>query len=326
MTDVVAGNDGMSTGISVGAGEHQWNFRYCTEFILKGSQISEDAIKDTLAPMGDSLVVVGDTHLARVHIHTGQPEDVLQYAATLGQVSSIKVDDMLVQHTTRFQDSNAVKRTSVIAVVLGDGLKELFYNAGVELVVDGGPTQNPSTSELVAAIEAVASSDVIILSNHKNIYPVAAQAAEMTPKKTVVLRTASAVEGLSALLAYVDEASTEENISRMREASGHIKTGEVAVASRSTTQSGVEVLSGDSIGIFEGKIQVSCAQPKDAAVDLVTAMIGPYDEIVTLYYGDSIQKEEAEALQSALKRRHENVEIELYYGGQPYAQYIISVE
>ena len=326
VSDGVTIDDGMLAGMSVEAGEHQWNFRYCTEFILKGSQISEDDIKNTLAPMGDSLVVVGDTHLARVHIHTGQPEDVFKYASTLGQVSSIKVDDMLVQHTARFQDSDAVKRTSVIAVVLGDGLKELFYNAGAELVVDGGPTQNPSTSELVAAIEAAASSDVIILSNHKNIYPVAAQAAEMTPKKTVVLRTASAVEGLSALLAYMDEASTEENVSRMREASGHIKTGEVAVASRSTTQSGVEVLSGDSIGIFGGKIQVSCAQPEDAAIDLVTAMIGPYDEIVTLYYGDSIQKEEAEALQSALKRRHENVEIELYYGGQPYAQYIISAE
>jgi DAK2 domain fusion protein YloV len=324
--DVVAGDDGVLTGMPVDAGEHHWNFRYCTEFILKGSHISEDAIKNTLDSMGDSLVVVGDTHLARVHIHTGQPEDVLQYASTLGQVSSIKVDDMLVQHTARFQDSNTEKRTSVIAVVLGDGLKELFYNAGAELVVDGGPTQNPNTADLVTAIETVASSDVIILSNHKNIYPVAAQAAEMTPKNVTVLRTGSVIEGLSALLAYMDEASTEENISRMEEAFGHIKTGEVTLASRSTIQGGVEVLSGDSIGIFGGKIKVSCAQAEDAALDLVTAMIGPYDEIVTLYYGESIQKEEAEALQSALKHRYKGIEIELYYGGQPYAQYIISAE
>jgi DAK2 domain fusion protein YloV len=326
VTDVVAGDDGISTGMSVEAGEHQWNFRYCTEFILKGSQISEDDIKNTLAPMGDSLVVVGDTHLARVHIHTGQPEDVLKYISTLGQVSSIKVDDMLVQHTARFQDSNTAKRTSVIAVVLGDGLKELFYNAGAELVVDGGPTQNPSTADLVAAIETVASLDVIILPNHKNIFPVAAQAAEMTPKKVTVLKTGSAIEGLSALLAYMDEASTEENIGRMEEASGHIKTGEIALASRDAVQGGVEVLSGDSIGIFRGKIQVSCARTEDAALGLVAAMIEPSDEIVTLYYGESIQKEEAEALQSTLKLLHENVEIELYYGGQPYARYIISVE
>ena len=326
VTDVVVGDDGISAGMSVEAGEHQWNFRYCTEFILKGSQISEEDIKNTLAPMGDSLVVVGDTHLARVHIHTGQPEDVLKYASTLGQVSSIKVDDMLVQHTARFRDSNTAKRTSVIAVVLGDGLKELFYNAGAELVVDGGPTQNPSTADLVAAIETVASPDVIILPNHKNIFPVATQAAEMTPKDATVLKTTSAVEGLSALLAYMDEASTEENIVRMEEASGHIKPGEVALASRDAVQGGVEVLSGDSIGIYRGEIQVSCARTEDAALDLVTAMIEPSDEIVTLYYGESIQKEEAEALQSALKLRHEDIEIELYYGGQPYAQYIISVE
>jgi dihydroxyacetone kinase-like predicted kinase len=192
--------------------------------------------------------------------------------------------------------------------------------------VDGGPTQNPSTADLVTAIETVASSDVIILSNHKNIYPVAAQAAEMTPKNVTVLRTGSAVEGLSALLVYMDDALAEENIGRMEEAFGHIKTGEVALASRSTIQGGVEVLSGDSIGIFKGKIQVSCARAEDAALGLVEAMIGPYDEIITLYYGESIQKEEAEALQSALKRCNEGIEIELYYGGQPYAHYIISAE
>ena len=324
--DVIADEDEISTGKPVETGEHQWNFRYCTEFILKGSQISEDTIKNILAPMGDSLVVVGDTRLARVHIHTGQPEDVLKYASTLGQVSSIKVDDMLVQHTARFQDSNTVKRTSVIAVVLGDGLKELFYNGGAELVVDGGQTQNPSTSDLVEAIETVASSDIIILPNNKNIYPVAAQAAQMTHKKATVLKTTSAVEGLCALLAYMDDASIEENINRMEEAFGHVKTGEIALASRNTVQGGVEVLSGDSIGIFGGKIQVSCAQAEDAALGLVAAMVEPSDEIVTLYYGESVEKEEAEALQSILKQRHEGIEVELYYGGQPYAQYIISVE
>jgi uncharacterized protein len=326
LTDVVAGDDSTISGMSVEAGEHQWKFRYCTEFILKGSQISEDAIKNTLALMGDSLVVVGDTHLARIHIHTGKPEDVLKYASTLGQVSSIKVDDMLVQHTARFKDTNGEKRTSVIAVVLGDGLKELFYNAGAGMVVDGGPTQNPSTSDLAMAIETAPSSDVIILPNHKNIYPVANQAAEMTPKNVIVLKTASAVEGLSALLAYMDDASTEENINRMEEAYGHVKTGEVALASRNTVQNGVKVLSGDSIGIFGGKIHVSCSQADDAAIGLIAAMLEPSDEIVTLYYGGSIRKEEAETLQSALKRCHEGVEIELYYGGQPYAQYIISVE
>jgi uncharacterized protein len=270
--------------------------------------------------------VVGDARLARIHIHTGQPEDVLQYASTLGQVSSIKVDDMLVQHTARFQDSNAEKQTSVVAVVLGDGLKELFYNAGAELVVDGGPTSNPSTSDLVEAIEAVTSSNVIILPNHKNVYPAAIQAGEMTPKNVTVLKTASATHGLSALLAYMDDASTEQNVGRMEEAFEHIKTGEVVQASRSVVQGGIEVQSGDAIGIFGGAIRTSCAKREDAALGLIASMIDPSDEIVTLYYGESVQTEEAEALQSILKDRYQGIEIELYYGGQPYAHYIISAE
>jgi len=276
--------------------------------------------------MGDSLVVVGDSRLARVHIHTGQPEEVLRYASTLGQVSSIKVDDMLVQHTERFQDSTNAKRTSVIAIVLGDGLKELFYNAGAELVVDGGPTQNPSTSDIIAAIETMGASDVIILPNHKNVYPAAIQAGEMTAKNVTVLRTSSAPEGLSALLAYMDDATIEENVGRMEKAFERVKSGEVVLASRSVVQGGVEVRSGDSIGISAGKIHCSCAGPADAALDLAASMVGPSDEIITLYYGDSIQKEEAETLQSTLRTRQEGREIELYYGGQPYAHYLISAE
>lgn len=319
-------DDAIQAGILGETAEHHWNFRYCTEFVLKGSRISEDAIKNALAPMGDSLVVVGDTHLARVHIHTNQPEAVLEYTSKLGQVSSIKVDDMLVQHTARFQDSNTAKGASVIAIALGDGLKELFYNAGAELVVDGGPTQNPSTSDLVAALETVVSSNVIILPNHKNIYPVALQAREMTPKNVTVLNTTSAVEGLSAMLAYIDEAALAENVTRMEEACRHVKTGEVSLASRSVVQDGVEVLSGDSIGIFNGKIRVSRPQAEDAVIGLVAAMAEPSDEIITLYYGESIEKQKAEKLQSILKSQHDGVEIELYYGGQPYASYIISAE
>lgn len=322
----IAGDEAALAGMPGKTAEHRWNFRYCTEFILKGSRISEDVIKNVLATMGDSLVVVGDTHLARVHIHTSRPEDVLEYASKLGQVSSIKVDDMLVQHTARFQDGNAAKGASVVAIALGDGLKELFYNAGAELVVDGGPTQNPSTSDLVTAIETVASSDVIILSNHKNIHPVAAQASEMTPKNVVALKTVSAVEGLSAMLAYSVEATLEENVKRMEDAYRRIRTGEVVQASRSTVQSGVEILSGNSIGIYDGKIRVSHSNTEDAVINLVEVMVEPSDEIITLYYGESVEKEEAEKLRSVLKCRHDGVEVELYCGGQPYAYYIISAE
>jgi len=308
------------------AEEYRWSFRYCTEFILKGSRISEDAIKAHLAVLGDSVVVVGDTRLARVHVHTSQPEEVLRYASTLGRVSSIKVDDMLVQHTARFGSEEVSKATSVIAVALGDGFKELFYNGGAELVVDGGPTLNPSTSDMAAAIEEVTASNVIVLPNNKNIYPAAVQAAEMSPKKVTVLKTATLPEGLAALLAYMDDATTEENLSRMKQAIEGVKSGETASAGRDVSLGRVEVALGDSIGIFEGKVRCSSSSREEAALSLVEQMTEPTDEMVTLFYGDCVKKEEAERLQSALRSRHEGREVELYYGGQPYGHYIISVE
>ncbi len=306
--------------------EHHWNFRYCTEFILKGSRISEDTIKDVLTPMGDSIVVVGDSRLARIHIHTGTPEEVLRYASTVGQVSSIKVDDMLVQHTTRFEDANLTKDASVIAIVLGDGLKELFYNAGAEFVLDGGPTQNPSTADIKEAIETVTSASVIILPNDKNVYPAALQAAEMTAKKVTVIKTASAPEGLSALLSYRDDAPFEENTVRMEQAFKQVKSGEVLPASRSVVLMGVEVKSGDAIGIYRGKIQCSCAHAGETAIRLVESMVEPSDEIITLFYSGAIEQNDRENLKSALQSRFQNKTIEFYEGGQPYAHYLISVE
>ena len=306
--------------------EHRWTFRYCTEFILKGSQISQDVMKTRLRPMGDSVVVVGDTRLARVHIHTGQPEEVLRYASTMGQVSSIKVDDMLVQHTSRMENARAAKATSVIAVVLGDGLKELFYNAGAELVIDGGPTLNPSTADIMSAIEEVGSSSVIVLPNNKNVYPAAMQAGERSPKNVTVLKTASVPEGLSAMIAYMDDASAEENIGRMEPAYHEVKSGETASAGRDAVMGEVRVSSGDSIGIFGGEIRCSSTRKDEAVISLVDDMTDASDEIITLFYGDSIEKAEAEALQATLKLLHEDKAVELYYGGQPYAHYLISVE
>jgi DAK2 domain fusion protein YloV len=306
--------------------EHQWNYRFCTEFILKGSKISEDSMKAALSAMGDSIVVVGDSRLARVHIHTGEPEDVLHYASGLGQVSSIKVDDMLVQHTSHLDSAGRSKATSVIAIALGDGFKELFYNAGAELVVDGGPTENPSTADVISAIETVVSSNVILLPNHNNVYPAAVQAADKSAKSVTVLKTSSVPEGLSALLAYMEDASTDENIGRMEEAFRNVKVGEVAEASRDVVSGGVEVKTGDSIGIHGGKIQCACPRPEETVIDLVGRMIDGSDEIITLFYGDSIEKGKAEAVYAKLQAQYTDKDVELYFGGQPYAQYIVEVE
>lgn len=305
---------------------HQWNFRYCTEFILKGSQISEDAIKKNLSQRGDSIVVVGDSRLARVHIHTNEPQELLHYASSLGQVSSIKVDDMLVQHTSRLVSKQSTKESSVVSIVLGDGFKEIFYNTGSELVVDGGPTQNPSTLDIVSAIESVESSSVIILPNHKNVYPAAIQAAEMTNKRATVLKTSTPPEGISALLAYMEDASFEENISQMDEAIQNVKSGEVLMASRDVTLGGVRVKSGDFIGVYKGEIQCSFSSVSEAVPSLVESMLEPTDEIITLFVGDATHKEEVETVRSLLQNRFADKTIEQYYGGQGHAKYIVSVE
>ncbi|MBP1746865.1 MAG: putative phosphatase, partial [Deltaproteobacteria bacterium] len=305
---------------------HQLSYRYCTEFVLKGSQISEDALKKDLSLKGDSIVVVGDSRLARVHIHTGQPQEVLQYASALGQVSSIKVDDMLVQHTSRLVGQKSTKASSVVAIVLGDGFKEIFYNAGAELVVDGGPTQNPSTMDIVSAIETVESLNVIILPNHKNIYPSAIQAVEMTTKQATVLKTSSPPEGISALLAYMDEAPYEENINRMGQASQQVKSGEVLVASRDVTLGGIQVKTNDFIGIYKGEIQCSFASMDETLPVLVKRMHEPSDEIITLFFGDTVKKSDAETMQSILQMSFPDKTVELYYGGQSHAHYIVSVE
>lgn len=318
--------DGLSGEGTAEATAHEWNYRFCTEFILKGNNISEESMKSTLASMGDSIVVVGDSRLARVHIHTGEPEGVLRYASSLGQVSSIKVDDMLVQHTSRLSNTGSEKLTSVIAVVLGDGFKELFYNGGAELVIDGGPTQNPSTSDILSAIESVSSSNVILLPNNKNVYPAAVQAAERSSRNVSVMKTSSAPEGLSALFAYMEDASAEVNLDRMEEAFKHVKVGEVVEASRDVTIGGVEVKTGDFIGIHGGKIQCAHPDPGQSLIDLVGRMIDPSNEIITLFYGDMVEKENAQMIRDALQKKYEDKEVELYFGGQPYGQYIIEIE
>jgi hypothetical protein len=301
-------------------------FRYCTEFILEGSRLSPDAVKTGLAPLGDSVVVAGDARLARVHIHTGRPEEVLRYASTMGQVSSIKVDDMLVQHTSLREMAQSAKAASVIAVVLGDGLKDLFYSEGAELVLEGGPALNPSTADIASAIEEAGASSVIILPNNKNVYPAAMQARERSPKNVTVLRTSSIQEGLSALLAYRHDASAEENIGRMEQARQGVKSGEVTWACRDAVMGEVRIRSGDSIGIFGGEVRCSSAREDETVAGLVDAMTEASDEIITLFYGDSVEKAEAEALQATLQLLHPDKTVELHDGGQPHAHYLISVE
>jgi dihydroxyacetone kinase-like predicted kinase len=172
----------------------------------------------------------------------------------------------------------------------------------------------------------VESSNVIILPNHKNIYPASIQAAEMTTKKVTVLKTSSPPEGIAALLAYMDDASCEENINRMDKASQGVKSGEVLVASRDVTLGGIQVRTGDSIGVYKGEIRCSFASVYEAVPSLIQYMLQPSDEIITLFFGETIRKNDGETMQTIIQERFSDKTVDLYYGGQAHAQYIVSVE
>ncbi|OGS34376.1 MAG: hypothetical protein A2293_12275 [Elusimicrobia bacterium RIFOXYB2_FULL_49_7] len=304
---------------------HNWHYRYCTEFILKGSNISEDSMKLKLAPLGDSLVVVGDSRLARVHIHTSSPEDVLKYAGSLGRVSSIKVDDMLQQHTTQFKTAS-LKPVSVVAVTLGDGLKEVFLNMGAELVIEGGNTMNPSVADILSAIDTVASANVIVLPNNSNVHLAVEQAARISKKKVQVLATKTVPEGLAAMISYRDDIPWEDNVRNMGESFSAVVSGELTVASRAASLNGYTIQEGDFIGVKGSTVIAAGTVEGETLARLLTAVVGPSHEIITLFYGEHVPQKEAEEVRASVENAFPGKHIEMHYGGQPYTRYLISAE
>jgi DAK2 domain fusion protein YloV len=312
-------------------GPGQLAYGYCTEALLRGAALDPDSIRQTLSVYGDSLLVVGDAGLAKVHIHTNQPGRVLEELLQLGTLHDIKIDNMLDQHRTTLvaetpSQPKPEKALGVVAVATGDGLKVALEGLGVDVVVSGGQTMNPSTEELLAAVESVMASSVLILPNNKNVILAAQQVAELTTKQVAVIPTKSVPQGIAALVAFNPELGLEENAAAMTTASQSVKTGEITYAVRSTQVNGCEIQLGDILGLIDGKLVTTGREVEAVALDVLDQMVEPDNELITVFTGEEIEDKQAVALATKISQQFTDCEVEFHRGGQPLYYYILAVE
>jgi len=303
------------------------SYGYCTEFMLEGQNLSLDEIRSRLETIGESVLVVGDGNMVRVHVHTLDPGAAISYATSLGTLHQVKVQNMDEQH----EEFLATKRLpaveiATVAVVSGDGLMEVFRSLGATAVVPGGQTMNPSTGEILKAIASVPSNKVIILPNNPNIVLGAEQVRRLSAKRVEVVPTETIPQGVAALLAFNYEADLEANVAAMKKAISTVKTVEVTTAVRPAKIGDLDVKEGQAIAFLDGKVVAA----GDGIPQLVNEVLEQIDiagsEIITIYYGADTERAEAEGIAEVLRQKYPHIEVEAIYGGQPHYNYLISVE
>lgn len=307
-------------------------FAYCTEFILESDKVTYDKIKDIMLDYGDSLAVVGDDGLIKVHVHTNEPGTVLQEALKYGQLVTIKIENMKVQHENiLIENQTAVseepmKEYGFIATSMGDGLADIFRDFGVDYIIEGGQTMNPSTEDFMKAIDSINAENIIILPNNSNIIMAANQAKALSEKNIIVIPSKTVPQGFASLVSFNADASVEENEATMAEALTIVKSGQVTYAVRDTVMNDIEVKEGNFIGIGESKLLSAGERKEEITLKLIESLVDEDSAIITLFYGEDVTEEEANSFKEILEEKYEDIDIELYYGGQPIYYYLISVE
>ncbi|WP_366921602.1 DAK2 domain-containing protein [Metallumcola ferriviriculae] len=304
-------------------------YQYCTEFILKGNALDGGQLRLVLEPLGDSLLVVGTETLLKVHIHTNNPGKVLEFVVDQGTIHDFKMDNMEDQHRSKLLTEvtpQEKKPLSVVAVAVGEGLTELLENLGVDKIISGGQSMNPSTEDLVAAVNEASGDKVLILPNNSNIILAAQQAAQLAEKDVVVVPSKTFPQGITAMLSFDGEKSIDNNRRMMTEAMGLVTSGEITYAVRDSSVNGSKIKAGDILGIKEGKIEIVSDEVAEVLVGLLIKMVDEDAELLTLYYGQHVKQEDAEELAQIVTDRFPDLEIEIHFGGQPLYYYIISVE
>ena len=306
---------------------------YCTEFIVTGDNLSEEVFRNHLAPLGDSLLVVGASGLIKVHIHTNNPGSVLEFALSQGkELQDIKIDNMRFQHNEVMsapaeEEVQEPSQNGVIAVAAGSGLAELFKSMGADYVVMGGQTMNPSTEDILQAIDKVRARQIIILPNNGNVIMAAQQAAEVASLPVAVVPSKTIPQGFAALLNYSpDEQDLAKVAADMEAGMSGVKTGQVTFAVRDSVFEGKPIAEGNILGIADGKIVTVEDNVFATTVNLVNLMKDEDTEVITLFYGENVDQDEAEKIASHLAEAHPDCEIELHYGGQPLYFFIVAVE
>jgi DAK2 domain fusion protein YloV len=304
-------------------------FGYCTEFMLKGEGINTDKIRTRLKKEGESLIVVGDEQTARIHIHTTDPGKVIRYATSLGTMHQVSIRNMDEQYQDfiEMQKSRAVEvDTATVAVVSGDGLAEVFSSLGTTAIVPGGQTMNPSTKDILQAVKSVASDKVIILPNNKNIVLTAEQVKTLTDKTVEVIPTQTIPQGVAALLAFDYEADFMTNAELMREAKSQVKTIEITRAVRSAQLDGLSIKKRQAIGLLDGELLAAGKTTIEIITKMLAKMNMEQNEIVTVYYGADAKPEEAAQISESIREQYPALQVEVVKGGQPYYDYIVSIE
>ena len=316
-------------------------FQYCTEFFIKnkeGNLGESDAerLRGMLEKIGDCVLVVGEGALFKVHVHSNTPGKALQYGLRFGMLSNIKIDNMSEQHRSILDmdtepvpvmKKNPPKKIGIVTVAAGQGLAEIFRELGVDVVVEGGQSMNPSIEDLSAAVEAVNADCVIILPNNKNIILAAQQAAQLHEQKRVeVIPSLSIPQGISAAIAFNPDVSAKENIEAMQDALDTVHSAQVTFAVRDTTLNGKEIKQGDILGIYDGDLNVTGQSRQEVSLELLKQAVKPGHETISIYYGEEITEEEASALAESVEAEFEDCEVQVYNGGQPLYYYIFGIE
>ena len=325
-------------------------FGYCTEFIIVLNQPltekQEHEYKGFLESIGDSIVVVADDEIVKTHVHTNDPGLAIQEALKHGSLSKIKIDNMREEHQEKLiKDAEKLakeqkeeetkeekteeprKEMGFISVSIGAGVNEIFNGLGVDYIIEGGQTMNPSTEDMLNAIDHVNADNIFILPNNKNIVLAANQAASLVEdKKIIVIPTKTIPQGITALINFIPDQSAEENAERMTEELENVKTGQVTYAVRDTVIDDKEIKQGDYMGIGDKSILAVGKDIKSTTEDMVAEMIDEESAIICIYYGEEVTEEDANALGAALEEKYPEVEVEIHFGGQPIYYYVISVE
>ena len=319
-------------------------FGYCTEFMVrfepeKVSQnpFNESQFRNDLSQYGDSLLVISDDDIVKVHVHAEHPGDCLNYAQKYGSLIKVKVENMREQHSTILNETdnqlrNEVpkaqrekKEFGVVAIAMGEGIADLFRSIGADVVIEGGQTMNPSTEDIVKAVEEVNANHIYILPNNKNIIMAAEQAAEVCEKDVIVVPSKTIPQGLTALLSFNPSAASEENAEIMKESLGNVVTGQITFAVRDTNIEGLEIAKDDYMGLVDGKIKVKNKDRVEAAKKVLDLILDNA-EILTVLYGEDSNQEEVDKLVDYCKDAYPDVEVEVHNGKQPLYSYIFAAE
>lgn len=321
-------------------------FGYCTEFIIllnKPMPIEEEhSFKEFLTSIGDSIVLVADDEIVKVHVHTNHPGQAIERALTYGSLSRMKIDNMREEHQEKLikdaeklakqqaeeeKQQTPPKETGFIAVSAGAGLTDIFRELGVDYLIEGGQTMNPSTEDMLNAIDHVNADHIFIFPNNKNIVLAANQAASLVEDKDIiVIPTKTIPQGISAMINFIPEQSPEENKDNMLEAIAAVKTGQVTYAVRDTIIDDKEIKEGDYMGIGDSSILSVGADREDVTKDMVAQMIDEESSFICIYYGEEVLPEAVNALQKYFEETYPDCEVEVQFGGQPIYYYVISVE